>query len=216
MEGSTLKAEERSAISDNANQTGSIQAKTDRGEATRQKLLAAAEEIFGAKGFHRTSIVDITQKAGVAQGTFYLYFQSKEIIFKELVIELNHNLRREISMAVSAVESRREVEETGFKVFFAFIKEHRNLYRIVQEVQFVDEELYKWYYLKFAEGYIEGLQKAMASGEFRHLDPETVAYALIGVAEFLGMRWVLWEKEDVPPKALSTALELILGGLLER
>lgn len=211
-----MKAEVAGTQSDSKNQSGSFQAKTDRGEATRQKLLAAAEEIFGKKGFHRTSIVDITQKAGVAQGTFYLYFQSKEIIFKELVIELNHNLRREISIAVSEVKSRREAEEIGFQIFFAFIKDHRNLYRIVQEVQFVDEELYKWYYSKFAEGYIQGLEKAMAAGEFRYLDPETVAYALIGVAEFLGMRWVLWEKEDVPPKALSTALELILGGLLQR
>lgn len=201
---------------ENKNRVKSLQAKTDRGEATRQKLLTAAEEIFGTKGFHRASIVEITLKAGVAQGTFYLYFQSKDKIFEELVRELNHSLRCEISHAVSEVKSRQEAEEIGFGVFFAFIKEHRNLYRIVQEIQFVNEDLYKWYYTQFAEGYIEGLEKAMAAGEFRYLDPETVAYAFIGVAEFLGMRWVLWEKEDVPPKTLNTALKLIMEGVLPR
>lgn len=195
-------------------QNRNFQAKTSRGEATRQKLLAAAEEIFGTKGYYHTSIVDITLKAGVAQGTFYVYFPGKQDIFEELVRELSHNLRREISQAVKGITTRREAEERGFAIFFSFIKEHRNLYRIVQEVQFVDEELYKWYYRRFAQGYIKGLEAAMDTGEFRQLDAEIVAYALIGIAEFLGMRWVLWEREDVPEKALTTAMSLILEGLL--
>ncbi|WP_206808543.1 TetR/AcrR family transcriptional regulator [Paradesulfitobacterium ferrireducens] len=194
----------------------SFQAKTSRGEATRQKLLAAAEEIFGTKGYFRTSVVDITLKAGVAQGTFYVYFPGKKDIFEELVKELSHNLRQEISQAVTSVKNRMEAEERGLAAFFAFIKEHRNLYRIVQEAQFVDEELYKWYYRRFAQGYIKGLEGAMASGEFRNLDAETVAYALIGMAEFLGRRWVLWEEREMPQEALETALTLAMQGLLPR
>lgn len=189
-------------------------AKTSKGEATRQKLLDAAEEIFGTKGYFNTSIVDITLKADVAQGTFYIYFPSKLNVFQELIKELSHGLRKEISQALIGAGSRREAEELGFATFFSFIKEHRNLYRIVQEVQFVDEELYKWYYRRLAEGYIKGLEAAMASGEFRYLDPEIVAYALMGIAEFLGMRWVLWEKKDVPEEALATAMRLIMEGLI--
>ncbi|HWJ02951.1 MAG TPA: TetR/AcrR family transcriptional regulator, partial [Verrucomicrobiae bacterium] len=165
-----------------------FQAKTSRGEATRKKLLDAAEEIFGTKGYFRTSVVDITLKAGVAQGTFYVYFPGKQDIFVELVKELSHSVRREISQATSGVSSRREAEELGLATFFSFVKEHRNLYRIVQEAEFVDEELYKWYYRRFAEGYIKGLESAMAAGEFRSLDPEVMAYALMGIGEFLGMR----------------------------
>lgn len=195
-------------------QTLKHQAKTSRGEATRQKLLDAAEEIFGTKGYFNTSVVDITIKAEVAQGTFYIYFPSKINVFQELIKELSHVLRKEISQALVGACSRREAEALGFATFFSFIKEHRNLYRLVMEVQFVDEELYKWYYRRLAEGYIKGLEAAMASGEFRDLDPEIVAYALMGIAEFLGMRWVLWEKEDVPEKALATAMSLIMEGLI--
>lgn len=198
------------------NQSKNFQAKTSRGEATRQKLLAAAEEVFGSKGYYRASVVDITQRAGVAQGTFYLYFPGKKDIFEELIKDLSHNLRLEIAQAVEGFKSRREAEAQGFAIFFSFIKEHRNLYRIVQEVAFVDEELYKWYYTRFAEGYIKGLEKAMEAGEFRRIDPETVAYALIGIAEFLGMRWVLWEKEDVPGKAFEAAMSLMFEGLLAK
>ncbi len=194
-------------------QTKDFQAKTSRGEATRQKLLDAAEEIFGEKGYFRASVVDITLKAGVAQGTFYVYFPGKQDIFAELVRELSHNLRREISQAVSGLNSRREVEERGFAAFFAFIKKHRNLYRIMQQVEFVDEDLYKWYYRRMAQGYVQGVEAAMEAGEFRRLDPETVAYALMGIAEFIGMRWVLWEGKDVPAKAFNTVMSMVMEGL---
>ena len=59
--------------------------KTKRGRRTREKLLHAAEAEFGENGFADTSIASITQRAGVALGTFYVYFESKEEIFRALV-----------------------------------------------------------------------------------------------------------------------------------
>ncbi len=56
-----------------------------RAELTRQNLLAAAEAVFAEEGFYNASMVKITGRAGVAQGTFYLYFSSKQQIFEELV-----------------------------------------------------------------------------------------------------------------------------------
>ncbi len=70
---------------------------TPRGQRTRQKLLDAAEEIFGNKGYDKASVAEITQKAGVAQGTFYIYFPDKKAAFTELVRELNHLVRKETS-----------------------------------------------------------------------------------------------------------------------
>lgn len=190
-----------------------FQAKTLRGEVTRQKLLEAAEEVFGTKGYFYTSITDITVKAGVAQGTFYFYFPGKQDIFEQLVRDLSHNLRREISQVLTGINIRREAEERGFAAFFAYVKKHPKLYRIVQEAEFVDEELYKWYYRRLAQGYIEGVKAAMETGEFRPLDPETVAYALMGIADTLGMRWIMWEDKEVPPQVLMDAMALIMDGL---
>lgn len=73
---------------------------TARGQATRRRLLDAAQAVFGARGFERASIVDVTRAAGVAQGTFYVYFPDKQAIFRELVTELGHDLRRHIAEAV--------------------------------------------------------------------------------------------------------------------
>src|SRR5690349_24964181 len=51
----------------------------------RAQLVRAAREVFGAKGYHDATVDDITRAAGVAKGTFYLYFDEKREIYYELV-----------------------------------------------------------------------------------------------------------------------------------
>src|SRR5262245_36307509 len=51
----------------------------------RAQLVAAAREVFSKKGFHEATVDDITRAAGVAKGTFYLYFDEKRAIYDELV-----------------------------------------------------------------------------------------------------------------------------------
>lgn len=186
---------------------------TARGQRTRQRLLEAAEEVFGTRGYDAASIVDITRTAGVAQGTFYLYFPGKQAIFAELVRELGTMLRRTLTDAVRGLDDRLAVERAGFEAFLEFVSAHRNLYRIIRQAEFVDEELYREYYRRIAEGYRDGLARAMDSGRIRKLDPEAAAYALMGIFDFVGMRWVLWEGRVPPKKVLDDVFMLIRDGL---
>lgn len=193
--------------------TRSRQPRTARGEATRQKLLDAAEALFGRSGYHATAVGDITRRAGVAQGTFYLYFESKEEVFTELVRHLSRSLRRFIAEDVSGVEGRLAIEEAGLRSFLRYAAEHRDLYRIVFESQYIDPELFRWYYERMAQGYTQGLASAMEAGEIRRLDPETVAWALMGAAHFMGMRWVLWENQEPSEEVLGSLRRFIHDGL---
>jgi AcrR family transcriptional regulator len=161
------------------------------------------------------TIVDITLSAGVAQGTFYVHFPSKESIFTELVGDMGHTLRHRLKEAISAAPNRASAEEAGFRSFFEFVEEHPHVYRIVRQAEFVDSLVFRAWYQKLAEGYVRGLRAAMARGEFRDLDPEVVAYCLMGMGDFMGMRWLLWEQRPgVPEKALHDLMELMLRGLL--
>lgn len=189
------------------------QPRTPRGEATRQKLLDAAEALFGQSGFHSTSVTDITRRAGVAQGTFYLYFASKEEVFAELIRHLSHRLRSAIREDTAGVRGRLAVEEAGLRSFLRFAAEHRDLYRIVFESQYIDPELFRWYYERIARAYAAGLESAMEAGEIRRLDAETVAYALMGAAHFMGMRWVLWANEEPPERVLESLRRFVRDGL---
>ena len=165
-----------------------------RGQKTRPKLLRAAEVIFGEKGYERASIADITRKSGVALGTFYVYFPDKQSIFVEVVDELGERLRRLIAESVSGFDHRIDVEREGLRAFFEFAREHPNLYRVVRQAEFVDEACYRRYYDRFAKGYVRGLTQAMEGGEIRTMDPEVLAYCLMGIGDFLGMRWIVWRR----------------------
>lgn len=186
---------------------------TPRGEKTRQLLLDAAEAIFGEKGYDRASITEITQRAGVAQGTFYVYFPDKKDIFCQLVRELNDRLRDHVLAALDGLSDRMAIERARFDAFFSFVCAHRNLYKIVRQAEFVDEDLYRWYYRRLAEGYAGGLQQSMDAGQIRKLDPELLAYCLMGIADFVGMRWGLWEGERPGDALFADLMTFIRGGL---
>jgi AcrR family transcriptional regulator len=189
---------------------------TARGEATRQRLLDAAESEFGVHGFHAASIAGITRSAGVAQGTFYLYFPSKEDVLRELVRHMGHELRQALAAATVGAPDRLAVERLGFEAFARFSLAHRNLYRIVMESQFVDEAIYRGYYEALAEGYAEGLRGAIERGEVRAIDPEAAAWALMGIAHFVGLRYAIWQEREPPTEALDAVFDVVRHGLEPR
>lgn len=185
---------------------------TARGEATRSKLLDAAEHEFGENGFHAASVASITRRAGVAQGTFYLYFASKEEAMRELVAHMGHALRSELSRAIAGASDRMEAERRGFEAFVRFALAHVNLYRVVMESQFVDETVYQDYYRRLADGYARGLAAAQQRGEIRAGDAEAQAWALMGIAHFLGLR-AIWAGGEPDAASMDAAFDVVRHGL---
>lgn len=186
---------------------------TARGRATRQALLTAAEEVFGESGYSRAAITEITRRAGVAQGTFYVYFSSKQEIFEELVRHLGSALRHTLAEAVGGTETRLGREEVGLRTFLDFVRRHRNLYRIVRQAEFVEESVFREYYRRFALGYREGLEASVAAGEVADVDLDALAFALMGISDFIGMRWVLWEEGPVPDSVIDAVMHLLRHGM---
>ena len=86
---------------------------TERGRRTRRKLLDAATIEFGERGFHEASIASITRRAGVALGSFYTYFGSKEALFSAVLEKTYENIRlaeRQLDLAHKPpVEAMREL-----------------------------------------------------------------------------------------------------------
>jgi AcrR family transcriptional regulator len=188
---------------------------TARGRRTRQQLLRAAEQVFGKRGFEGASISEITRRAGVAQGTFYIYFPDKKSVYVELVEELGRRLRNHLAEAVEGLEDRIDVERAGLEAFFRFTRQHRSLYRLVRQAEFVDDRAFRAYYRSMAAPYAAGLAQAMDAEQIRRMDPEALAYCLMGIADFLGMRWALWESDAKTSgeDAIQEAMDLIHAGL---
>jgi len=190
--------------------------RTARGEKTLRRLLEASAIEFGERGYHEAAITGITQRAGVALGTFYTYFESKEEVFRALVRDMSHAVRSHVAEAVEDAPDRLAAERIGLAAFIAFVRQHRELYRIIEESQFVAADVYREHYLTFVEGYRRNLAAAATRGEIVAAPDEPRAWALIGMSVFLGMRYGLWE-EDMPPQAVADiAINLVSEGLRKR
>ncbi len=197
---------------------------TKRGEATRRKLLEAAEEVFADLGYHEASIVKITERAGIGLGTFYLYFDGKQQIFEELVVDLNRRVRHSMAEAMAGSVNRIEAERAGFEGFFRFTAAHPALYRVVREAEFVSPEVLRLHYTRIVDGYEAGLRAAQDAGDVdAALDPEVTAWALMGAGELIGMRFLLWERDEqgrppaaMPPEIIDQLMRFVQGALSAR
>ena len=76
--------------------------------AKRRGMIQAATALFAKKGHHRTTVDEITKEAGVAKGTFYLYFRDKEELLKLVMQELleKHKLAYEVLGATPCPKER--------------------------------------------------------------------------------------------------------------
>ena len=190
--------------------------RTERGRRTVRKLLEAAAQEFGERGFHDAAITGITARAGVALGTFYTYFESKEELFRALVRDMSHATRSHVAEAVAGAPDRLAAERIGLAAFIAFTRKHPELYRIIEEAQFVAEDVYREHYRTFVDGYRQGLAAARGRGEISNGPDELRAWALIGMSVFLGMRYAVWDKDMAPEVVADLAVDFVTDGLRNR
>lgn len=162
---------------------------TRRGRETREAILRAAEEVIGQRGYSAASITDITRAAGIAQGTFYIYFEGKEHVFRELVAEMGRLTRKTLSAAAAGAKDRLGAERLGLKAFLDIAAARPTLYNIVEEARFVDPDSYNDYFTSFARGYARNLEAAAREGEIRPGNALIRAWALMGMAVTLGERF---------------------------
>ncbi|WP_171209586.1 MULTISPECIES: TetR/AcrR family transcriptional regulator [unclassified Ruegeria] len=189
------------------------QPKTKRGIERRAKILAAAEQVIGEKGFAAASIADITRAAETALGTFYIYFSSKEELFRELVEDMGRATRTQTTEQIADAPNRLEAERAGLEAYLRVVRDRPLQYRIVEEARFVDPEAYRTYYTEFGKAYADQLEHAVQKGEISEGDAEVRAWALMGIAKALGERYVLWDDNVDIDRVVAEAHELICNGL---
>jgi AcrR family transcriptional regulator len=190
--------------------------KTERGRRTLRRLLDAAGEEFGARGYHETAISHITQRAGVGLGTFYVYFKSKEEVFRALVADMGARTRHALSESVKDAPNRLEAERLGIRAYLEFVRTHKSLYRVVMEAQFVAPEAYRAYYRVFSEAYRQQLSQAAGRGEISAGEDEVRVWALMGASTFLGLKYGVWEDDADVARVSEAAADLMINGLAPR
>lgn len=158
----------------------------------RQTVLDAALRVFSAKGYHQTRIADIIAEASIARGTFYLYFDSKNAIFHELLDALLRRVDENVQgvdLGPGAAPFRDQLLLVVKRVLIAF-RGDRDLARLVlrgavglddeidEKLHAFDKQLHAWLTLSLTTGQQIGL--------IRPIDPELTAWCILGsVKQFL-------------------------------
>ena len=186
--------------------------RTARGEKTLRKILDAAREEFGSRGFSDSSIVGITSRAKVALGTFYTYFDSKDALFAALVRDMSARVREAVAPAMEGASDALDTEARALAAYLRFVAGHKEVYRIIDEAEFVDPEGFRLHYESTAERIAARLAAGSARGDLSEADPlalEVRAWAVMGINVFLGLRFGVWGNED--PAIIARHANTLLG-----
>ncbi len=195
------------------------QAAQTQGQKTRMQILRAAERIFGQMGYNRASIADITREAGVAQGTFYVHFKSKLELLEGVIVYLGRSLRHSLGRITKECQDQRDAEKQGMLAFFDFVREHRELYRVVGECESISPATAKMYYRRMADRYLLNVQRGKKLGQVRELPARFLVRSLMGFGHMIGLKWLIWTNSphaEIPAHLVSEAADFVLFGLEPR
>ena len=202
-------------------------------EQRKRELLDVALRVFGQRGYHQTRIADIIDAAGVARGTFYLYFESKNAIFHALLDDLLSKVRSSVvgvSMAPNAEPVHTQIRDSVERVLAAFV-ESPDLTRVVlREAVGLDDEvdrkladfharLHWWLANALENGAKLGLLRPTQFGNDRPANFELVAWAVLGTVKQLVQLLVERGTSGAGPtvrEAADTILDHSLFGLASR
>jgi AcrR family transcriptional regulator len=168
------------------NPDGRVKRGQESREARRSQIKETALRVFSEKGYHETSVTDLVDAAGVARGTFYLYFDGKEAIFLELLEDLTAHLRSNIvgiDLSSGAAPMAEQLHTIVVRILRTAV-DNRPLTRIIfreavglhdavdARLAAFDEELH---------GYVaRSLQLGAALGVIRVVDPAVSASCVVG------------------------------------
>lgn len=150
--------------------------------AIRQRLRAVGREQFGTRGLRKTTIADLARAAGIAKGSFYLFFASKEDLFFQLLEEVQNELRGPMLEPDEVIDAnpepafreflRRMVDAFESHPILMVLTREDELAALMRRLPPAQLEEHSLDDQKFIQSLVERWQR---SGRFRAADPEAVS-----------------------------------------
>jgi len=199
---------------------GRVRRGAESREARRAQILERALDVFAEQGYYRTSVSDLVKAAGVARGTFYLYFDGKEALFLELLEQLLTEFRSNIVGADTSPQAPPLSDQLARIVasILNTLQQNRSLTRIIfREAVALDEVVEK----RLREFYDElfsyiavTLRLGEAASFTRAVDTEVVATCILGSLRGVVQRYVVDRDESLDAQAMAaTIVDFNLNGI---
>ncbi|AUZ25390.1 TetR family transcriptional regulator [Bacillus subtilis] len=187
-----------------------------KGEESRKRLLEAAANEFSNRGFYETKVSEIVKRAGLTQPSFYLYFQSKEAIFDELITNFHSRIKKLTeSLLLEKGLNTKDVSKrvlSAVETVFQCLDEDKDVTKIGFFLNPEAKQMKK----DLAMVLKENLEAEQRLGYFdSELDMETVAECLIGMIEHLTDSFLLTGIKD-PASLAAQVVNLLIYGMLPK
>ncbi|GAB3206667.1 TetR/AcrR family transcriptional regulator [Nocardia tengchongensis] len=182
---------------------------TRRGQRTRGALIAAAREVFERDGYLDAKIADISKTAGMAAGSFYTYFDSKEEIFAALVEQVSEEMLHPHVRERSGITDPRALIEAANRDYLLSYKRNARLMALFEQVAQIDENFRRMRLERgkaFAQRNARMIRELQESGQASaDLDPMITAHALSSMVSRMASM-VFVQKQRIPFEKLVTTL----------
>jgi AcrR family transcriptional regulator len=184
---------------------------------SRAKLIAAAAQIIGKDGYADCSVSKITMRAGVAQGTFYTYFESRQQLFDLLLPELGEQMLHYIGARLKGIHPILDREEQGLWAFIDFHQVIPGFHRILAEAHTIAPRAYDKHVKRTTEAYLNSLRVHWTRGDlpgYTEDELELLAIVLMSFRSYYGARCITGKgKREQHSKAVEVFMKFLHGGL---
>jgi TetR/AcrR family fatty acid metabolism transcriptional regulator len=183
-----------------------------------QQIIEAAVRIFARNGYYNSRVSDIAKEAGIASGTIYLYFKTKDEIlvtlFREKMAEFVATVRKAIAAEPDAVAKLRGLIALHFKL----LEDHAEMAEVVQVELRQGQKFFRGASANEVSGYFDlissVLEEGMAAGLFRNdLPVKTVRKVLFGAMDQMATSWVLGKRGYKLSETADAVADIFLKGL---
>lgn len=184
----------------------------------RERILNAAAALVGKHGYAGTTTRKIAEEAGISEGAIYLYFESRQAIFDQLLPHAGGAMMSFIRDRIAGSKDLFEVEERGFRAFFEFSSSNGGFFRILNEAEVSAPAAHRQHFQTLTSVYRRALERGVREGSIRSYDAEeleVVIYMLMGSRVYLHIRFMkdIVPGEGISEKVVSTYMKLLRGGL---
>lgn len=195
-------------------------ARPDVSEERKDQILDAAISVFSRLGFHRARMEDVARESGLAKGTLYLYYRSKDELIGALLERIFAWGRRDLEAALAGEGSAserlvelsgrmsKEVERLSILLpvwfeFYAVATRNKAVKRFVRR-----------YFEEYREFLASVVREGIERGEFRDVDAAEVAVTIVSLFEGVTLLWA-FDPEAVPAgEQMEASTRLLIEGLI--
>ena len=197
--------------------------KSAKAQRTRQKILEAARAVFAERGFAKATAEEISTKAGVGYGTFYLYFTDKRQALHTILSEVDDKLYQ-LGQSESAEKSLLGLGalapiKATISGFFDSFKAYADVLKICHELSATDPD-FKNQHDKVRARLVDRIKghilKGLELGNTRNVDPEIASVAIAGMVETIAVEWFFNNREWDREKVIDTVARLYYSAVVKR